>query len=549
LAVGKDDWVFCIDLASGQETSRWRLPAAAHAFAFHPHDQRLAVGYSSSTVASIYDSARGSHVADLPVGLMNLQVVAWHPDGARLAVAGSDPRIQIWDVAAKRKLATLEGHVQHVRALNFHPDGGLLASRSFDGTLRLWDPATGRQLMQLPLSVDFQFSSTGKWLGWTWQQIGEQRQLVEVILSPEYRTIVSSLGAGQGDYHEGDISPDGRLLALGMGSAGDWLWDLASGRELAVLPSGGECVLFQSDGRELLTCRYTGLYSWPIQESQDASNELRLGAPKPVSLPFVPHRAARSPDGHTLAIISEMEGAGFLMDLTTESILGERLAHPMASEVALSRDGRWVASSGWHSDRVRLWNAKTGNLVHEWVLGKSTWVFFTPDSRALVICRGDAFTFWDVETSQPIRRLDRDVALFPGYVAFSQDGKLMALEMAPAIIHLMEVATGRTVAKLEDPHGDRAGWMGFTPDGTQLVVAAPYAKAIHIWDLRAIRQRLKAMDLDWNWPEFPPAAAVRQAAEHVKVKIRLGDSTDPQLSRNQFNGDSHTSESPRTTDN
>ena len=49
LAVAKDDWVSCIDLASGQETSRWHLPAKAHALAFHPNNRRLAVGYSEST--------------------------------------------------------------------------------------------------------------------------------------------------------------------------------------------------------------------------------------------------------------------------------------------------------------------------------------------------------------------------------------------------------------------------------------------------------------------------------------------------------------------
>jgi len=43
----------------------------------------------------------------------------------------------------------------------------------------------------------------------------------------------------------------------------------------------------------------------------------------------------------------------------------------------------------------------------------------------------------------------------------------MALEMAPGIIHLKEAATGRTVARLEDPHGDRATWQAFTPDGTR----------------------------------------------------------------------------------
>src|SRR5262249_1009266 len=92
---------------------------------------------------------------------------------------------------------------------------------------------------------------------------------------------------------------------------------------------------------------------------------------------------------------------------------------------------------------------------------------------------------------------------------FSPDGKLMALEMAPAVIHLKEVASGRTVARLEDPHGDRASWQGFTPDGTQLVVVANHSRAIHIWALRAIRTRLRDMNLDWDWPEFAPAGEPR----------------------------------------
>ena len=177
--------------------------------------------------------------------------------------------------------------------------------------------------------------------------------------------------------------------------------------------------------------------------------------------------------------------------------------HPDGEVRALSGDGRWAASCGWHSDRVRLWNVGTGEMVKEWVVGKRTYVFFTPDSRALIISRGEAFSFWDVETFELIRRLPRDVTPFPGSVAFSPDGRLMALEMAPGVLHLKEAATGRTVARLEDPHGDRATWQGFTPDGTRLVVAAGFASVVHVWDLRAIRTRLKEMNLDWDWPEFP----------------------------------------------
>jgi Tfp pilus assembly protein PilF len=356
--------------------------------------------------------------------------------------------------------------------------------------------------MQLPLVVHARFSSDGRWLAVAGH--GEEAQLLEAIPTREYRTLVSSLGAGRGVYYYGDISPDGRLLALGMDD-GTRLWDLPSGRELATLPGTSRTAFFDRIGPrwELLTGDWTGLHRWPVQSEDTAS--LRLGPPRHLS-PLSRADFTRSPDGQTLAAVYDAGARIQILDLERGAVRQTLGVHPEGDGPhAVSADGRWLASTDWHSDRVRLWDAHSGELVHEWVLGEYLRAFFTPDSRVLVISHGDEYSFWDVETLQLIRRLRCDVAGFPGWVAFTQDGRLMALEMAPAVIHLREVATGRTVAKLEDPHGDRAGWLGFTPDGTQLVVSAPYAKAIHIWDLRAIRQRLKPMNLDWQWPEFPPA--------------------------------------------
>src|SRR5262249_6229283 len=88
LAVGQHEWVLCCDLATGQEVKRWRLPERAHTLAFHPDNGKLAVGYFRSSVASVYEAASGALLTDLPVGADMLeQVVAWHPDGKRLAVA------------------------------------------------------------------------------------------------------------------------------------------------------------------------------------------------------------------------------------------------------------------------------------------------------------------------------------------------------------------------------------------------------------------------------------------------------------------------------
>jgi eukaryotic-like serine/threonine-protein kinase len=528
LAVVFHEWVFRYDLATGQEVKRWRLPVSAHTLAFHPDNGKLAVGYFDRRHVSVYDAASGALLTQLPVGAMSDQVVAWHPDGERLAVGGSDPDIQIWNVAAKRIVATLKGHGQRVTTLTFHPDGGLLASHGWDGQLLLWHPSSAQLLMRLTAASAPNFSVDGRWLGVTWN--GDRADLLEVTSTREYRTLVGSLGAGRGRYSfYGDISPDGRLLVVGM-DEGARLWDLRSGRELAALPAGTPFGFFDGRGGDdaslsahsprwaLLTSGSAGLQRWPVTFDNPAGERLRLGPPRKLS-PLPRSWFTRRQDGGLLGAATEENGASQILDLETGVVRQNLGQHPLGEVRALSGDGRWAASSGWHSDRVRLWNALTGQMVHEWVVGRQTFVYFTPDSRALIISRGEEFSFWDVETLQPVRRLRRDRTQFPGWVAFSPDGRLMALEMAPAVLHLIEVATGRTVAKLEDPCGDRATWQSFTPDGTQLVVVASYASAVHIWDLRAIRTQLKDMNLDWDWPAFGPAPTSKAAAAPLSIEV------------------------------
>ena len=180
--------------------------------------------------------------------------------------------------------------------------------------------------------------------------------------------------------------------------------------------------------------------------------------------------------------------------------------------------------SGWHSDRVKVWERPGGKVIKDLEVGLSSVVFFTPDNREMIVARGTEFIFHDLNSLEVSRRMPREVGLYPGHVAFTADGKLMALEMAPGLIHLKEVTSGRTVAKLEDPHGDLSTWMSFTPDGTQLVVAARYAGAIHRWDLRAIRERLKTMNLDWDWTEFSAVPGETLfSRKHPPVRVQVVD--------------------------
>jgi tetratricopeptide (TPR) repeat protein len=67
-----------------------------------------------------------------------------------------------------------------------------------------------------------------------------------------------------------------------------------------------------------------------------------------------------------------------------------------------------------------------------------------------------------------------------------------------------------------------------------LVVAASYVSAIHIWDLRLIRTRLRAMKLDWNWPEFPSSTASDTASEPLTIEITPGSEVGNTLTAEQW---------------
>jgi WD40 repeat protein len=328
-----------------------------------------------------------------------------------------------------------------------------------------------------------------------------------------------------------DISRDG-LLAVGL-SNGVGIWELETGRQLNSLPTGlTNSVQFMtaSQGRALLSCGPGGLLRWPIRENSRAPGLLQIGPPRNINLPMVPSAVSVGEDGRVAVVASEDSGTAVVIDLATDAIRCTLSPHTSLSRAVLSADGRWAATSGWHTPGVKLWDAHAGSLVRDLPIGSQNAAFFSPDGRTLVTCLGSEYRFWNVPSWEPIRQLRWEIPSYPGWVAYSPDGRLIALELSPAVISLIEADTGLTVAKLEDPHSDRSYWLGFTADGGRLVSVAQYAKAIHIWDLSSIASQLVAMELA---EESLPFSQASEAARPRVSDVELLPGDSQLLTQNQ----------------
>jgi WD40 repeat protein len=83
----------------------------------------------------VLDAARCTELFRLAAGPAKvLALVAYAP--GRLATAGSDNQIHLWDLNARRKVARLSGHSGSVAALDAM--GEVLVSGSYDTTVRIW---------------------------------------------------------------------------------------------------------------------------------------------------------------------------------------------------------------------------------------------------------------------------------------------------------------------------------------------------------------------------------------------------------------------------
>jgi len=443
--------------------------------AWAPDGQRMASAGRDGTVR-IWDTSTGENTLTLTGEAVF--AVAWSPDGQQLAAGYGNGTIRLWNANTGKMMTTLSGHLGQINDLKYSPDGNTLASASSDNTARLWDVQTGKILSTL--------NHSDQVLGVAWSPDG--RQVATASVNCNVECWDTGTGKSKAVLVEGSPSfylsvswsPDGEELVGASADGNLYVWDTHTQKNIATL-EGHKAVLWAVDWNP----------DGQLLASTGEDNTIRLwntGTWENVAT-LTGHTAliralAWSPDGYRLASGSDdstarlwhIEAGKGVQTLTSES--------DYVLDTKWSPDGQWVASANADTPSdysIQLWNmeswisttirAEHGNSIQR--------IAWSPDGKQLATASADqTIQIYAANNAERMATLSGHTSVVSD-IAWSPDGQRLASSSYDNSVGIWDAQTGRVLFTMQ--HGNAVNAVAWSPDG-RWVASAATDNTVQVWD-------------------------------------------------------------------
>jgi len=193
--------------------------------AFRPDGKVLATSGDDRQIL-FWDVETGRPQARVQQGQV-IYTLAFSSDGTRLAAAGFDDKVEVYDAQKHKVMFELVAPGGRIEAVSFSPDGKQLAAAGRTGPVRLWNAADGQNLLDLPTKRGARalaYSPDGKLLA-----VGGEARSIN-LFDPQTGSLVKTLPERPAKTRALVFCGPG-ILAAGGSDNLIRLWDLATGTE------------------------------------------------------------------------------------------------------------------------------------------------------------------------------------------------------------------------------------------------------------------------------------------------------------------------------
>lgn len=433
--------------------------------------------------------------------------IEFSPDGQRLATAGNDGIVRLYNATTGELIRELDGHTKLVRTVAFHPDGNQLISGGTDKTIRVWDLDSGEESRQF---VDPTYDQNSLAFSPDGRHVLSGGYYSNVMLwNFESGTVVRHLQGHIAGVHRAVFTPDGRHAVSGADDHTVRVWDVQTGRELAMFEGHQDYVLdvdVSPDGRFAASVS-GGDYEnggwvpgddftvriWRLPQTESVGDGLALTniehGPEGEYSTLGGIRADvlgmdQTDDGRLLAT-GEKDGTVRIWEVEANRPVARLAPHnDMVRAVAISPDGSRLVT-GTHGRKLRLWDVKTkkellacpDNLIPKQILTAD----FLADGRRVAVGYHQAVGIWDTKTNT--FEVLKSASIHPHMVRVSPDGSTIAAGCHDSLVRVWDANSGELLHKLTG-HTDEIQCVDFTPDGMQLV-SGSRDKTVRLWDVES----------------------------------------------------------------